>query len=119
LTIFNGPDTSMTTAVRDGSSVPLQALFLLNSPFVHEQAARFARMLLEHRSDPRERVRLAYLRVYARPPSAQELERSLVYLQRYEHALAAEGVAADRRPVESWSSLARALLASNEFVYVD
>ena len=38
LRIFNGPDTSMTTAVRDGSSVPLQALFLLNSPFVHEQS---------------------------------------------------------------------------------
>ena len=80
LTIFNGPDTSMTTAVRDGSSIPLQALFLFNSPFVHEQSARFARMLLEQRSDPRERVRLAYLRVYARPPADDELDRSLVYL---------------------------------------
>ncbi|MFI5456347.1 MAG: PSD1 and planctomycete cytochrome C domain-containing protein [Isosphaerales bacterium] len=119
LTIFNGPDTSMSTAVRDRSSVPLQALFLLNSPFVHDQAARFARSLIEQRSDPQARVRLAYLRAYGRPPSAEENDRSIDYLRRYEQTLAAEGVAADRRAVESWSSLVRTLLASNEFIYVE
>jgi hypothetical protein len=119
LTIFNGPDTSMTTPMRDGSSVPLQALFLLNSPFVHEQSTRFARTLLEQRSDPRARARLAYLRVYGRSPSTPELDRSLEYVCRYEQALGAEGFAPDRRAVESWSSLARALLASNEFIYLD
>jgi Protein of unknown function (DUF1553)/Protein of unknown function (DUF1549)/Planctomycete cytochrome C len=119
LSIFNGPDTSMTTAVRDGSSVPLQALFLLNSPFVHDQSTRFARTLLEQQPDPRARARLAYMRVYGRPPSAPELDRSLEYLRRYEQALTAEGLAADRREVESWSSLTRALLASNEFIYLD
>ena len=39
LALFNGPDTSLSTAVRDDAFLPLQALFLLNSPFVHEQAA--------------------------------------------------------------------------------
>jgi Protein of unknown function (DUF1549)/Protein of unknown function (DUF1553)/Planctomycete cytochrome C len=119
LTIFNGPDTSMTTAVRDGSSVPLQALYLLNSPFVHEQSSRLAQRILEQCTDPRARLRLAYMRVYGRPPSAPELARSLEYVRRYEEALSAEGVVADRRAVESWSSLARALLASNEFIYLD
>jgi len=119
LTIFNGPDTSMSTAVRDRSSVPLQALFLLNSPFVHDQAARFARSLIDQQSDPRARLRLAYLRVFARPPSAEENDRSLAYLARYEQTLAAESVVADRRAIESWSSLVRALLASNEFIYVE
>jgi Protein of unknown function (DUF1553) len=106
-------------AMRDGSSVPLQAIFLLNSPFVHEQSTRFARTLLEQRSDPRARARLAYLRVYGRSPSTPELDRSLEYVCRYEQALSAEGFAPDRRAVESWSSLARALLASNEFIYLD
>jgi hypothetical protein len=36
LSLFNGPDTSVTTAMRDGSTVPLQALYLLNNPFLHD-----------------------------------------------------------------------------------
>jgi hypothetical protein len=119
LAIFNGPDTSMSTPVRDSASVPSQALFLLNSPFVHDQARQFALRLIEERSDPLERLHLAYLWVYARPPSAEEDDRSLAYIRQYEQLLAEEGVAADRRSAESWSSLVRTLLASNEFVYVE
>ena len=119
LTIFNGPDTSMSTAVRDGSSVPLQALFLLNSAFVHDQAARFARSLVKEQSDPDRRLRLAFLRVYARPPSAAEHDRAMGFLIQYQQALAAEGAASENRVIESWSSLARVLLMSNEFIYVD
>ncbi len=119
LAIFNGPDTSMSTPVRDGASVPSQALFLLNSPFVHDQSHRFAARLIEAESDPLDRLRLAYLQVYARSPSADDLDRSLAYLRHYDQLLAEEGVAADCRSAESWSSLVRTLLASNEFVYVE
>jgi hypothetical protein len=119
LAIFNGPDTSMSTAVRDGSAVPLQALFLLNSPFVHEQAAGFAQALIDQEPDPRARVRLAYLRAYARPATAEESDRSIEFLNGYEKAVSAEGVALERRAIESWSSLIRMILASNEFIYVE
>ena len=42
LSIFDGADPSVSTPVRGGSTTPLQALFLLNDPLVHEQAERFA-----------------------------------------------------------------------------
>ncbi|WZP00281.1 PSD1 and planctomycete cytochrome C domain-containing protein [Isosphaeraceae bacterium EP7] len=119
LSLFNGPDTSMTTPVRDASAVPLQSLFLLNNPFVHEQAERFAKTLIASSGDQSVRVDLAFRRVYARGPSAAELAKSTTFLAAYEAALDREGVAADRRPVEAWASLARSLLASNEFHYVD
>jgi hypothetical protein len=119
LALFNGPDTSMSTAVRDDSSVSIQALFLLNSPLVHDQAAGFARSLVVAEPDPAARVRLAYLKAYARPPSPAEASRVLAYVRSYEQVLAAEGVTAVNRPVESWSSVARSLLASNEFMFVD
>ena len=45
--------------------------------------------------------------------------RVLEYLKRYEQSLADEGVAAERREPEAWSSLARTLVASNEFLFVD
>src|SRR5439155_9412940 len=57
LSLFNGPDTSVTTAMRDGSTVPLQALFLLNNPFVHDQARRFAETLIAGEPDPPSRLR--------------------------------------------------------------
>jgi hypothetical protein len=119
LALFNGPDTSMTTAVRDDASVPLQSLFMLNSPFLHDQAGRFARSLIADEPDPAARVRLAYLWVYARPPTDDEQSRVAEYLARYEEGLASDGVPADRRAPEAWSSLARVLLASNEFLYVE
>jgi hypothetical protein len=119
LALFNGPDASTTTAVRDDGFLPLHALYLLNSPFVHDQAAGFARRLIAREPDPRRRVRLAYLLAYARPPSRSEADRSAAFLERYERALADEGVPIGRRAPESWACLARTLMASNEFLFVD
>ena len=119
LALFNGPDASLSTAVRDGASMPLQSLFLLNSPFVHEQSGRFARSLCRRESHAPDRLRLAYLQAFARTPTETEAARALAFLARYERSLEAEGVAPDRRELEAWSSLARTLLASNEFIYVE
>jgi hypothetical protein len=119
LSLFNGPDTSMSSAVRDSSAVALQALFLLNSPFVHEQAERFAGTLMDTVSDPRERLRLAYLRAVARSPSDSEQARASSFLAEYARSLDTEGLPADRRERECWSALIRMLLASNEFINVD
>ena len=122
LSLFNGPDASMTTATRDASAVPLQALFLMNNPFAREQAEGFARSLLSGADDDAGRLDLAYLRAFARRPDDDERQRALVFLGRYREAMASEeGASADDhdRSVAAWSALARALLASNEFHYVD
>jgi len=121
LSLFNGPDTSVTTATRDAFSVPLQALFLMNDPFVHEQAEGFARSVLSGAADDAERLDAAYLRALARRPADDERQRALEFLARYREAMAAEGASADDHDgaLAAWSALARALLASNEFHYVD
>ncbi|MGE3820277.1 MAG: PSD1 and planctomycete cytochrome C domain-containing protein [Isosphaeraceae bacterium] len=119
LSLFNGPDTSATTAERDGSTVALQALFLLNNPFVHDQAERLAARLLVDEPVASARLRLAYLRVFGRTPTAEEEERAGTFLKRYEASMVDEGVPSDRQALETWSGLARAMLASNEFLFVD
>jgi len=119
LSLFNGPDTSMTTATRDNSTVALQALYLLNNPFVHEQSRRFAGQLISAEPDPSARMRLAYLRAFGRTPTEEERGRAVDFLSQYGRSLADEGVPADRREGETWAGLARALLVSNEFLYVD
>ena len=105
--------------MRDSSTVALQALYLLNNPFVHDQSLRFAGQLLAAEPDPSARLRLAYLRAFGRAPMEAEVTRARGFLAEYERRLAAEGVPADRRSNEAWAGLARALLASNEFLYVD
>jgi hypothetical protein len=119
LALFNGPDTSVTTAARDTSTVALQALYLLNNPFMHEQSRRFCGKLMTDEPDAAARLRLAYLRAYGRTPTESEQARARTYLTQYERDLAHEGVPEERRAAEAWASLSRALLAANEFLYVD
>jgi hypothetical protein len=119
LALFNGPDTSATTPKRDDSPVALQALYLLNNPFVHDQAGRLAGRLLASEADPSARLRLAYLQAFGRVPTDDERGRALGFLERYESSLADEGVPTDHRAAQAWAALARALVASNEFLFVD
>ncbi|MDH3719769.1 MAG: DUF1553 domain-containing protein, partial [Planctomycetota bacterium] len=119
LSLFNGPDTSSSTAVRDQSTVSTQSLFMLNSGFVHKQAEGLAARLIAAPSDPSERIELAYELVYARPPTEDDIGRMLAYHDRYVETLADEKIDANRLDHQAWSSIARMMLASNEFIYVN
>lgn len=117
LSIFNGPDTSASTAIRDQSTVPLQALFMTNSDLVDQQAQGFAKSLIQ--ADSEDRVRLAYRRALLRDPSPRESERADQFISRYLQVLASEEVDPSERDVLAWTGFSRALLTSNEFLFVD
>ncbi|OAI51363.1 hypothetical protein AYO44_00715 [Planctomycetaceae bacterium SCGC AG-212-F19] len=117
--LFDGADTNASTARRVTSTTPLQALYLMNDPFVHEQAKRFAARLLAERPDDAGRVERAYLLVFGRPPSADEQTAAREYLGRVRHRLATSGLPEPQQAAKAWESLARALFMSNEFVYVN
>jgi hypothetical protein len=118
LALFDGADTNASTARRITSTTPLQALYLMNDPFMHEQAKQFAGRLMRERSDDAGRVELAYLLLYGRRPEAQEHARALDYLQEVGERTSAE-VRKTSGPSAAWESLVRALWMSNEFVYVN
>ena len=119
LALFDGPDPNVSTDVRTSATVPLQALYMMNNPFVAEQAADFARRLCEAEPAARDRVRAAIRLAYGREPTSDECDRGVAYVEKY----AAEGEAAGAAPAdamqEAWASFARVLLTANEFVYVD
>ncbi|MFO0968569.1 MAG: DUF1549 and DUF1553 domain-containing protein [Gemmataceae bacterium] len=116
LALFDGPDTNASTASRPTTTTPLQALFLMNNPFVHEQARKLAdRLLKERKTDP-DRIERAFLLLYGRPPSAEEVEATRDYLSRV--SAKAPGAPAERER-SAWESLSRALFMSNEFVYLN
>ena len=119
LSLFNGADPSLSTAMRDSSALPQQGLFLFNNEMVHEQAEGFARRVIDAHPNNESRLRAAYLKTYGRPPATNEQARALEFLEQYEEALATEEVDPELREVVAWSALARTLMASNELMYVD
>jgi hypothetical protein len=97
------PDPSTTTPQRSVTTTPLQALSLLNNSFVLRMSERFAeRVSREAGKDIDKQIRRAFELAYGRTPPADEI--------------------AQIRPVVEVHGLAvlcRALLNSNEFLYVD
>lgn len=108
---FDLPDFTKVKGKREVSTVPGQALFLLNSPFVVEQAEHFGERLIGHASDPEERVKFAYRQALSRDPAEGEISGALALVNL---TLAERG-----SEKAAWASLCQALLSTNEFRYID
>jgi len=117
LALFDGADPNGTTAERRGTTVPTQALFFLNDPFVHAQAEQWANRLQSAGAEPSAQIELAYLQALGRVPSEDERAEAAEFLATYRAELAAEGLAA--APSRALAAYLRALLGSNEFLHVD
>jgi len=104
---FAVPDQSVER--RPMTTVPQQALFGLNSPFMLEQSKSLA-----DRTDKLEteaRVRQLYRHVLAREPNAVELQAALRFVNpvfRAEHA-----------QMNIWQQYAQVLMLTNEAIFVD
>jgi hypothetical protein len=115
LALFDGADTNASTAQRGSSTTTLQALYLMNNPFVHEQARLFAARLQREGASDAERIERAFLLAFGRPASAEDRALSLAYLGQVREKLRSAKIPAE----QAWESLTRALLISSEFVYVN
>jgi hypothetical protein len=92
---FASPDHHAPT--RFVTTVPQQALFFLNSPFVAEQAeALAARPEIAAATGAEERIRRLYQAVFARTPEAWEMAAGLKYVQ------AAQDSPAAVTPASTW-----------------
>jgi hypothetical protein len=84
LAAFDPVSQTLVTGQREETTVPTQALFLLNSPFVREQSLLLANSLLaEGKGDDGKRIREAFERVLGRDPSKAEVERVKGFLAKY------------------------------------
>ncbi len=114
LGLFDGADPSTSTPVRSISTVPTQALFFLNDPFVHDQANKFAARLLAGASNDCDRVELACRLLYGRPAGGDDCSAAAEFFAVYTKSL--PGNDADQA---RWVAYCRVLLSSNEFLHVE
>ncbi|MBN9524033.1 PSD1 domain-containing protein [bacterium] len=119
LALFDAADPNLSTAERVPTVTPTQALYLMNSPFVHRQAEAFGRRLLAAPGDDTARARLAVEAAHGRPPGDAELADAVAFVAAYRRRLAGRGEAADAAAAGAWAALCRVLLTSNAFLYVD
>ena len=115
LRLFDFPDANITSSSRPETTVPQQQLFVLNSRFMVDTARAFAERLHAERPGS-EAARLAHAFVLAlgRPIAPDELASGLAFLRRQDTP-----EEANRNTLSRWQRYAQALLASNEFMYVD
>ncbi len=119
LAIFDGADPAVSTPLRPVSTTPLQALYFLNDPFVHKQAAGFAERVITHSENRDDRMRFAYRLALGRFPTSSEMESSTRLLDSIGEALAGVDTLPSEVESQTWQSLLRSLFRLNEFVYLD
>ncbi|MDB5340683.1 MAG: hypothetical protein JWN70_6302, partial [Planctomycetaceae bacterium] len=116
---FDFADPSVLNGRRDQTTVAPQALFMMNSALVLEQSQRLATALLARTDlDMPGRINVLYVKAYGRPPIPVEVQRDAAYLERF-RAAAAGKVPEGEVELRAWRSLCRAILAANEFMYVE
>ena len=117
LAAFDLPDGIAVAGVRDATTLPTQALFLLNSEFVVAQSRQLGRRVLAGSMAGDSRVTELFRRTLQRDPTRVESNQSLDHVQTVYDSIQDQDD--DRRRLHSWASLCQALLLSNEFRYID
>jgi len=116
LQLFDAPAMVTTCGKRTPSTVPLQALALLNSEFARARGKAFARRLArEAGDDTAGRLTLAFRLAGGRPPHDDEREVCEKFLGKQRSVHAAETDAGER----AWTDLCQMILASNASLYVE
>lgn len=120
--VFDEPDLNVTCERRSVSTVPTQALTMLNNEFLLIQAQHLAeRVEKESGSDPREQVRAMYRIALSREPTARELDTNVAFLNRQRQRSAPQNTSVDEEKAmqSALTDLAHVTLNLNEFIYIE
>lgn len=117
LLVFDRPSPFMTVGRRRVSNAPAQPLVMLNDSFIHDQAAQWARRLLDQHGESDElRVVEAYLLAFGRPPSVVEKKAALSFIEVQTKELG-KSLADAKQAV--WASLCHTLMNVKEFIFLN
>jgi hypothetical protein len=120
LRVFDFPEPSIISGRRDVTTVPTQALYLMNSEFVIGQSTKLAeRLLADPGLDDSGRIELAYRLTLCRLPSDVERDNAESFVEETATSLSGGAEHSPQATLKAWSGLTQALLGSAEFRYVE
>jgi hypothetical protein len=117
--VYDQPDLNVTCERRTTTTVPTQALTLLNNEFVLMQAKYFAeRVIRESGSAQADQIRRLFRIALSREPGAKEMEGNLAFLRKQRKYHADRGTEGGPE-LAALNDVANVVLNSNEFVYIN
>ena len=119
LDLFDGPDGNIQMSERKVTTTTLQALFMMNSPFIYERSKKIAGLLISEQNEPKDRAIAAYRMVFGRVPTEQEVAQSTLFSQDAVASLTDGGMNDVQADHAAWTSFIRGMISSNEFIYID
>ena len=99
--VFDCPDGGQTIPNRSRSTTALQALNLLNSKFMQEQAVFLAARLKAETGDPSGQIRLAFMWAFGRQPDVEEMADVIQFVEQ-----------------QGLEAFCRVLMNTNEFLFL-
>ncbi|MSU48697.1 MAG: DUF1553 domain-containing protein [Opitutus sp.] len=113
--LFDFPNPELVTGRRGITTVPTQALYLMNSPFVVGQSRAATERVrnLPAKNDP-DRIAHAFRLILSRPPTAQEQAGAQNLLANFPRTDTSDAAHA----ATAWAALCQSLFATAEFRYL-
>ena len=111
---FDYPSPISTIGRRGSSTVPSQALMMMNNEFVNQQAGIWAERVVAGQADASDRIQGMFVAAFGRPASRSEVEEAASFLGEQQ---ALHG-AADKDDARPWADLAHVLMNSTEFIFL-
>jgi len=127
LASFDLPSPDASQAIRTQTTVPQQALFLLNAKFVIDQAEALAKRTAGQ-ADTTDRIKSLYQIALSRQPDAIELETATAFIntppidtsdEPNTESVEKQKPTPKPKPIDPWTQLSQVLLLCNEFAFVD
>lgn len=119
MTAFDRPTPFTTFGKRDVTNVPAQSLFLMNDPFIAEQAGLMANELLENKQlSENEKIVEAYLRAFSRPPTESEINKGLAFLKETKAVVSIDPEDEENVDLTVWKEYCHALFNMKSFIYL-
>ncbi len=114
LAIFDAANPDLVSGRRSQTTVPTQALYLLNSEFLHARAATLGRRAMASADKPGEEIDWLYRTLLGRAPDPVESQRAMGLISDL------SGGSEEQGTLEvACGHLAHVLLASSEFLFLD
>ena len=117
LNLFDFADPDQIVGA-SSTTVPTQALFLMNAPFVKDEARELAeRLLKDEQLDDDGRVAELHLIALSRPATKADIEQSREFLSKLETSLRYLDPPSENPRRDAWTRFCHSIFASAEFLY--
>ena len=121
LTTFDFPSPIAGSAGRVSTTVPPQALYLMNNKFAPDAAMRIVKTTKAHQIQTAQRISTIYELLFARPPSSDELDLAMEFLRSppATHDPSEKKARPTQPDDAAWTRYVHGLLMTNAFIFVD